>query len=141
MMDLDSFYEQEFEEYSKDPDNFCNICYEKHNSNSIKIKCGHKYHYECIKDSYKVKHSSINKKKSLRKCPYCRQDGGYLPLLEGYQIDTDIHIKKPKNYKQCNATIMSGEKINTRCTSQCNFLDLSGNLTNFCKRHKNQYNL
>ena len=135
-MDLDSFYEKEFDEYSKDPDNFCNICYSEHDASSIQLRCGHKYHYQCIKDSYK-----INNTKKPRSCPYCRKDGGYLRVMNDDIPELGIHKEKEfeNDYKRCFGIIMSGHYKNTRCTSKCNLLDENGNLTNYCKRHKKQY--
>ena len=70
-------------------DNECSVCYEKlndteYNVNTLSIKdpqctiilkCGHKFHYDCIFMCY------LKCKKIL--CPYCRQEGGLLPLPEG----------------------------------------------------------
>jgi len=39
------------------------------------LKCNHKFHLDCI---YKQYIFSQSKKK--RECPYCRKDGGFLPL-------------------------------------------------------------
>ena len=133
-MDLDSFYEKEFAEYSKDPDNFCNICYSEHDSSSVQLRCGHRYHYQCIKDSYK-----INNTKKPRCCPYCRKDGGYLRVMDDDKPEFGIHKEFENNYKRCIGIIMSGIYKNTRCTSKCNLKDENGNLTNYCKRHKSQY--
>ena len=133
-MDLDSFYDQEFNEYEENPEEFCNICFSKHDNSSIRLKCGHKYHYNCIKDSY-----IINNTHKKRCCPYCRKEGGYLTLMEGDIPIKGIHREYQVNYKRCIGIIMSGEYSQTRCTGKCNFVDENGNLTDYCKRHKNQY--
>ena len=133
-MDLDSFYEEEFNQYSKEPDNFCNICFSEHDHSSVQLLCGHKYHYQCIKDSYK-----INNTKNTRSCPYCRKDGGYLRVMDDDIPEFGIHKEFNTNYVSCIGIVMSGTYKNTRCSNKCNLKDDNGNLTNYCKRHKNQY--
>ena len=133
-MDLESFYEKEFSKYEESPDNFCNICFCEHDDTSVKLKCGHKYHYSCIKDSY-----VINNTKKKRCCPYCRKDGGYLSLINDEKPIKGIHREYQVNYKRCIGIIMNGENANTRCTGKCNFIDEKGNLTEYCKRHKSQF--
>ena len=64
----------------------CNICLESiDESDMIKLKCGHKYHYNCILNSYKMYSSK------KRECPYCRNDGGLLELRKGYKFIPNIH--------------------------------------------------
>lgn len=132
-MDLDSFYEQEFQDYEERPDKFCNICFCEHDSTSIKLKCGHLYHYECIKISYKM-----NVTKFPRGCPYCREDGGFLPLLENIKPEKGIHreytswLKNKEHicYKQCIGIIKNGPNKNSRCHNKTT--------GNYCGMHKKQ---
>ena len=100
------------------------------------MKCKHIFHYDCILNAYKhsiIKPATINK---FRKCPYCRTNGGYLPLkentypfkgihLEYYEIEqhlirndfaklkdiTDKYINK----KKCNAIIKTGINKGYQC--------------------------
>ena len=136
-MDLDSFYEKEFKDYSLKPENFCNICYCEHDSSSVVLKCNHKYHYECILHSYK-----INNTKKKRACPYCRSDGGYLPLLKDTKPEKNIHREyttwlnkdkkqNSKSCKQCIGVVMNGPNKNSRCVNKATKGD-------YCGMHKKQ---
>ncbi len=62
-----------------DNENICMICGDPLRQSEFgiihKLKCSHEFHLDCIYNSYKY---SNGKKK--RECPYCRKDGGYLPL-------------------------------------------------------------
>ncbi len=138
-MDIESYYNNEFEKYDEDPDKYCSICYDEHNDTSIKLKCGHMYHYECIKDSYKLN------KTSGRICPYCRRDGGYLPLMGGDEPEKNIHkewleqikVKKPVNMfynTKCKGIIKSGPNKNNPCS--CWGLE---KYNGYCGKHKKQY--
>jgi len=114
----------------------CAICYENLDETKITLKCKHIFHYDCILNAYKhsiIKPATINK---FRKCPYCRTNGGYLPLkentypfkgihLEYYEIEqhlirndfaklkeiTDKYINK----KKCNAIIKTGINKGYQC--------------------------
>jgi len=72
----------------------CLICYDKLDESCIKIKCGHEFHYDCIVDAYKMYTNT------LRECPYCRMDGGYIKLLDNQIPLKNIHkeytLKKQK---------------------------------------------
>ena len=73
----------------------CPICYDELDSTSITLKCNHKFHYNCILNSFKsliTKNRHIITNKS-RKCPYCRDDGGYLPLRDNIYPFKGIHIE------------------------------------------------
>ena len=67
----------------------CNICYETFEETKdetvVQLICGHPFHYDCILESYKTK---LGRR---RECPYCRKDGGWLPLLEGSKPVREIH--------------------------------------------------
>jgi len=70
----------------------CAICYEKLDNSAIKLKCGHTFHYNCIFNSYKM--STVkNNVKLFRKCPYCRNNGGFLPIRENIYPHKNIHIE------------------------------------------------
>lgn len=72
----------------------CAICYEKLDDSAIKLKCGHTFHYNCIFNSYKM--ATIKNKNNIklfRKCPYCRNNGGFLPLSKNIYPYKNIHIE------------------------------------------------
>lgn len=77
-----------------DDSNLCRICYDEYkddenindNTKCVTLKCGHKFHYECIYMTYK----SL---KGQRTCPYCRKDGGFLPLIPGQMPQQYIHLE------------------------------------------------
>lgn len=77
----------------------CSICSDilnelDENNPIITIKCGHIYHYSCIKTSYFYS-KNMN-------CPYCRKDGGKLTLR------CKAIIKTGKNKGQiCNCSIIN----------------------------------
>ena len=87
----------------------CYICcdiIEINNSNKnlqkIILKCGHKFHYECIKMSYKTAHNTL--------CPYCRQPGG--------------KIKQTIYY--CKAIINTGPHKGCVCTNKAKYNEYCG---------------
>ena len=53
----------------KDTIKECTICYETDSKEFVKLKCGHCYHKECLKESIELFYS--NPKKIYYKCPYC----------------------------------------------------------------------
>jgi hypothetical protein len=64
------------------------------NTTVIQLECGHQFHYNCILTSFKSILKISNSKK-VRHCPFCRSNGGYLPLeLKTFPIK-NIH----KEYK------------------------------------------
>tara|TARA_Y100000591_G_C21657976_1_gene606301 strand:- start:555 stop:845 length:291 start_codon:yes stop_codon:yes gene_type:complete len=76
----------------------CGICgdlLDSKNSNgeiirTIKLKCNHVFHFECIQLSYKFNNN--------KECPYCRQNGG------------NLHI-----YPLCPAILKSGKNKGNPC--------------------------
>ena len=81
-----------------DSDKICPICCQNLDNDIIKLKCGHEYHYDCIFLSYKSNLSCGISYNNYRECPYCRMDGGYLPLKVGYIPQKHIHVRY-KEYK------------------------------------------
>lgn len=76
------------EEYISNPENFCEICDCKMRSDkSVKLECGHRFHYECILESLKCG----NNRMLNMQCPYCRHHIEFLPLLDGYRPIRNIH--------------------------------------------------
>jgi hypothetical protein len=132
-------------------ENLCYICYDKlENSDVIELKCGHKFHYDCIFLSYKtnlVPSFSTNRK---RECPYCRNDGGYLPLKIGYMPQRDINLRYNEyqndilnnNFEKwekyfiktnCYCILKTGKNSGKQC-SRKKFGD-----TNYCKTHLKKF--
>ena len=111
----------------------CSVCYDIIEGQGIRLKCGHTYHYECILLSYQMK---TDKK---RECPYCREDGGYLPLLDNQKPIKDIHkewLVENKNYGyfgRCIAITKSGKNKGKRCMCKANGSD------KYCGRHRPKY--
>jgi len=112
-----------------DDSNLCLICYDEYkinknvndNTKCVTLKCGHKFHYECIYMTYK----SL---KGQRTCPYCRKDGGFLPLIPGQMPQQYIHseyIKLKENPNQplnielipnkCKYILKTGKNKGNQC--------------------------
>ena len=123
----------------------CIICHEPLDSTEVTIKCGHKFHYECILLSYKSNKDKYLK--TIRTCPYCRKDGGYLHLIDNNIPLEYIHTE----YSIFKDALRAGDKEiymkyldKTRCLSvlkngihkglQCMCLPQSN--SDFCGRHK-----
>ena len=112
----------------------CAICYEKLDDSQIQLNCGHKFHYNCILQTFKA---NLNKKiRHIKKCPFCRASTGYLELRENiypikhihhefYEIEhcllrndfdkLDEITKKYIDYSKCNAIIKTGKNKGYQC--------------------------
>ena len=118
--------------------NICGICYEDIEENEVSLKCNHKYHYDCILLIYKNTKKGY---KTLRKCPYCRSDGGYLELIPGRAPLKDIHREyKNKDTLQiqyipnkCNYILKRGKNVGNQCS-----LNIKKGL--YCTRHYKMMN-
>lgn len=72
-------------ELDLNPDNFCMVCLDPFtDSNTIKLKCKHKFHVTCILKSINIIHTQTCTDK--KKCPYCRTSFTYLPYNGGLFI-------------------------------------------------------
>ena len=121
----------------------CPICFDTlREEDEVVLKCGHKFHYSCILDTFKNDNKKYTKNKN--KCPYCRGNGGFLPFREGMiplkyiHKEYDEYIKNGNIEKYlvkgvCKAILKSGKNAGCQCKSKI-FKD------GFCKRHYNQYN-
>jgi len=93
---------------------------------------------------------NINKYKSIRNCPYCREDGGYLPLKLGILPIKYIHkeynelkeynktgdknlIKKYLIEGRCSAILKTGIKKGFQCSKN------NDNDNDYCKKHLYHY--
>ena len=118
--------------------NECYICGEIDKYKfSIKLNCGHTYHYECIMKTFEYdKDTSNGKKKNSNYCPYCSKDVGLLPIINGLNrpiksIHYMIGEEKPKIYQvKCKGIIKSGKNKGKICNRKC----MLG--SEYCKLHK-----
>ena len=129
------------ESESKD---ICAICHDELDETTISLKCNHKFHYDCILLIYK--NPQGGKYKNIRMCPYCRSDGGYLPIKENvipiqyihreyedvrkfYSTGNYEYIEKYLNKNKCWALLQSGKNKGCQCSKnpQSN--------SKFCKIH------
>jgi hypothetical protein len=87
------------------------------------LLCNHIYCYECIKDWYITINKSISNNYSHKhQCPYCRQNGGFLPL---YNNDTPIYNI---HFESINNTCIAITQKGTQCT-------YIGKYNGYCKIH------
>ena len=119
-------------------DKTCLICYEE--GDLFTIKCGHKFHYDCIMKEYKYQKRCI--------CPYCRTNNKFLKLKDNYIPQLGIH----KEYfdfflepKYCCSIIKSGKNKGKKCVNKvtksgsCTIID--GVKKYYCGRHKIKKNI
>lgn len=101
-------------------DNECLICYETlQDINITTILCGHKFHYDCIVESYRT--SNFEQK---QRCPYCRKKGGWIPKPKNKPFIQDVHkdttLCKGTKKKKCkNKGIYNGYCIIHRYSKNC----------------------
>ena len=129
------------QEETFDDSKLCLICYEDYNEESdindktkcVKLKCGHKFNYECIYITYKSQ-------KKNRVCPYCRTDGGFLPLIPGQMPQQYIHKeymkikeKQPINIElipnKCKYILKTGKNSGNQCKNNIK------TTTGYCNMH------
>jgi hypothetical protein len=119
---------------SKDKVSKCNICCTNMIKGDIVVKllCNHYYHYECILENYR------NAKKKVRECPYCRSEGGWLPLMENMKPELHIHQeyfkKKCMTKCKCPAKLVSGYKKGKKCGNP-GYKNYGG----YCGKHKKHF--
>ena len=125
---------EEIEKQLLNQDNMCYICCGDLESNIIKTKCGHFYHYDCLKISIMNTKLSYYEK---QECPYCRSNAGWLPLLGDQEPIRNVHKEytfKPSMNKKCVAIIKSGKKKGMICGCK---IKMGSENENLCGRHKN----
>lgn len=111
-------YKEELEKIVKEKENSCTICSCGMEDNDItQLKCGHKYHYDCIKMWYKsIAGNNYNSGTvAYRTCPYCRQDGGYLPLKEGDIWQKNVHAPIRSRKLEWSGRCKGITKLGNRC--------------------------
>jgi hypothetical protein len=162
-------------------DSICAICYEEMNirddnlyhddfdKNKIddktimQLKCGHKFHYKCIMMTFTNSLKKYNGSKT-RRCPFCRSNGGYLPLkpktfpIKNIHNEFDLikyhvyHNEFDEIYKiakeneflnedKCQALLTTGNNKGVQCKKNkkkdCNYcaIHLKKNI-NICENYK-----
>ena len=71
-----------YDEMNLRDDNIYHEDFDKKNLNEktiIELECGHRFHYKCIMMTFKCALKKYNSSKT-RRCPFCRSNGGHLPL-------------------------------------------------------------
>jgi hypothetical protein len=137
-------------ETKEDDYNDCEICGTELDS-SVTLRCKHKFHYDCVFDWYvecQGKSASGSQSQYVRRsCPYCRSDGGYLPLPSkdaGYikGIHKPSHkprLKKITQSKSTKITVGTGQCLGIAKSTgaQCK-LGGKPQYSGYCGWHKNQ---
>jgi len=108
-------------------EDICYICYDINNKDSIKLKCKHNFHYDCIMNSFM---------KESKTCPYCRQIHGYLPLKKDMEPVYKVHKEYgKKGYtpfscgpKKCKGILKSGYPCTFNAKPK----------SNYCGKHQKQ---
>ena len=127
-----SIYENMLKELINDTTNdneteYCLISNEPLNETHIKLKCGHKFNYDCILNEIKIQkiknRLEIQKLKSTQiKCPYCRNiQDSLLPYLMGFPKINNINYPLKLTYKPdfCKYVFKSGKQKNNECGKSC----------------------
>lgn len=132
----------------------CPICLDALDSDDIvTLKCNHKYHYNCILHTYKMKISGNKYNSLIRMCPYCRDYGGYLELCPNIFPLKHIHKEFNKimdcinnndfdrlekitenfiNKNKCYAILKSGDNKGNQCSRK----KVDGNYCTIHKKYK-----
>jgi hypothetical protein len=99
----------------------CLICLEQSPNPTI-LQCSHQFHYKCILEWYKTVIATPDK----NKCPYCRQDGGYIDKEESDKFINGIHQKQKQTYRsaRCQATTAKGTKCKRPAKVDSNMCNL-----------------
>ena len=108
----------------------CSIC----GSDSLekythKLSCGHMFHYECLSKTFMSSGSTGIHKNC---CPYCRQNIGHLPLVNGLKkVIPSIHCKM-----QGGDLWEMKKQLDLQYSNRCNHVLLRGkNKGNCCLKH------
>ena len=74
-------------ESANDPEKCCSICFfdTMDDANSVRLSCGHRFHRECMIQSYKLQNVQGNNARE-KVCPYCRTRFKYLPYTGGAHV-------------------------------------------------------
>lgn len=129
-------------------DSLCSICGSDilENDKYHILPCVHKFHYDCLLKFLKTDLSYPR----CNKCPYCRQEFSYLPLLNDIKPIKFIHKEYyyEKEIIKCKGVYLSGQLKGLQCNNMININknndndndnELNNNNENqYCRYHKNQ---
>jgi hypothetical protein len=115
---------------SEDNENVCLIDGTKLNSQSIELKCSHKFNYISLLNEIRIQrqHNHLETQKINQyqiKCPYCRSiHNGILPyyqILYGKKIrGVNWPPSKVLKTKKCQSILKSGKRKGEQCSKLCN---------------------
>ena len=72
----------------------CSVIFNTGSPELVQLKCSHAFCHECIMDWYiQCEKNKKSGKNSMHECPYCRQDGGFLPLAPNETPIKNIHAE------------------------------------------------
>jgi len=121
-------------------DEDCSICGLEFNEKfCYELKCGHKFHYECLMKSF-MNITKINKSKNS--CPYCRAPSDYLPVVNGLKkLIVGVHFETVQEFSDengftknknnpCQYILKRGKNKGNQCGKNC-YLGYD-----YCKIHK-----
>ena len=102
----------------------CAICGSEMNEMfSVKLPCGHEFHYECLYKTYaSLKKTSY---KYRNHCPYCREKSGLLPIVNGLARATvGIHYAQGQEPPEipkvrCQHILVRGKNKGSPCDKKC----------------------
>jgi len=114
----------------------CNICGDDLSEQTeIKLKCNHKYHYECLLLSLKSKMIGKRLRVTERCCPYCRTR---IPLLP-HKVEYGNHLPSIHSTSTIQATTKTGVVPIVTCTAICKSghpCKFKGKFNGMCGHHK-----
>jgi len=126
----------------------CSICgSDLHAKFAHKLSCGHMFHYECLSKTFVCNLGAAGGRKNC--CPYCRQNIGHLPLVNGLKkVLPHIHCKMVGGdfadmkinlglyySNRCNHVLLRGKNKGTLC-NKCSIVGYD-----HCKAHLTSQNL
>lgn len=105
-------------------DTLCAICgSEMDEMFSLKLPCGHEFHYECLYKTFAaVKKTSY---KYRNHCPYCRDKSGFLPIVNGLtRAIQGIHYEQGQEPPdipkvRCQHILVRGKNKGSPCDKKC----------------------
>ena len=90
------------------------------------LTCKHVFHYECLVKTFK---SSFHSTSYKRRCPYCRSQTNYLPIINGLKkIEIGIHapdyekcynMQQNHSNIQCKHVLKKGKRKGEECGKNC----------------------
>lgn len=94
----------------------CPICGDELEHKYVhELKCGHKFHYECLMMSFKSMKNTT--------CPYCRAPYNLLPLVNGlkklYHGIHDMDEWETYENKKCLHILEKGKNKGIQCSHNC----------------------